>query len=376
MPMRVSSGNMAAARGDAAPCESPPPQRAAPREPPKQRADPVVYWERQGADCLCAVHCLNALLQAPHFSAELLAELARELDHEEMQLLGSEFDANGESSNVDSRGNFSSQVVIRALQQCDFSVFDSNHAALRAEIAERPELETGYVCNIHRHWLTLRKLQWHKTHAWFNLNSRGVGGPTYLDTEGLSQMLTSIKSKGHTVLVIRGAFDPPVPERFAAAGLLESHQMFLNRDRMKEMQLEAVAAQRERIRAKGSLIDAVAHGLLDLAKKGHWDLLFDELEKAEQSRAEPEGPRYVDRIPPPRRYGLLHFAALQGRARELERLIWDFSAHSDLRTVPDGLSAADVARDAGHTVVFDALAGGGVVGDAGPLPDKRRMILI
>lgn len=46
-----------------------------------------VYWERQGVDSLCGVHCINSLLQGaifintgPYFDEIQLSEMALELD--------------------------------------------------------------------------------------------------------------------------------------------------------------------------------------------------------------------------------------------------------------------------------------------------------
>ena len=40
---------------------------------------------RQEDDNMCAQHCLNALIQQPHFHAAMLAEIAMELDMQERE---------------------------------------------------------------------------------------------------------------------------------------------------------------------------------------------------------------------------------------------------------------------------------------------------
>ena len=40
---------------------------------------------RQEDDNMCAQHCLNALIQQPHFHAAMLAEIAMELDIQEKE---------------------------------------------------------------------------------------------------------------------------------------------------------------------------------------------------------------------------------------------------------------------------------------------------
>lgn len=62
---------------------------------------------------LCGQHALNNLLQAPMFTAQDLADIARQLDALEAAQLGG---AGGESQNYDDSGFFSLQVMENALQ--------------------------------------------------------------------------------------------------------------------------------------------------------------------------------------------------------------------------------------------------------------------
>jgi ataxin-3 len=40
----------------------------------------LIYWEKQDStDKLCALHCVNSLLQGPYFSEVDLAEIAQEV---------------------------------------------------------------------------------------------------------------------------------------------------------------------------------------------------------------------------------------------------------------------------------------------------------
>ena len=50
----------------------------------------VVYFEKQGQDMLCGLHCINALLQGPIFDEVSLSQIAITLDREERQLLAGE----------------------------------------------------------------------------------------------------------------------------------------------------------------------------------------------------------------------------------------------------------------------------------------------
>ncbi len=47
-----------------------------------------VYFEKQGKDNLCGLHCINALLQGPIFDEVSLSQIAQALDKEEAELLG------------------------------------------------------------------------------------------------------------------------------------------------------------------------------------------------------------------------------------------------------------------------------------------------
>ena len=50
----------------------------------------LVYFEKQGQDMLCGLHCINVLLQGPMFDEVQLAAIAIQLDQEEQALLDEE----------------------------------------------------------------------------------------------------------------------------------------------------------------------------------------------------------------------------------------------------------------------------------------------
>ena len=75
-----------------------------------------VYFEKQGGDMMCGVHCVNALLQGPYFDEVAMGQIAMKLDEDEKKLMGN--DANEvmregglrkglTSHNVAMDGNFS-----------------------------------------------------------------------------------------------------------------------------------------------------------------------------------------------------------------------------------------------------------------------------
>ena len=63
-----------------------------------------VYFEKQGKDNLCGLHCINALLQGPVFDEISLSQIAQALDKEEAELLGGQLDL--ATRNVAIDGNY------------------------------------------------------------------------------------------------------------------------------------------------------------------------------------------------------------------------------------------------------------------------------
>ena len=67
---------------------------------------------------LCGMHVINALLQGPIFDEVSLGQIAQQLDNEERMLLGRQDSFyNQPSHNVAADGNFSIQVLTKAMEQ-------------------------------------------------------------------------------------------------------------------------------------------------------------------------------------------------------------------------------------------------------------------
>lgn len=79
---------------------------------------PAIFFEKQEGQ-LCAQHALNNLLQGQYFTAVDLAEIARELDEEELKQ-SSEKDIKDQnqqgSCNYNETGFFSIQVIAKGLR--------------------------------------------------------------------------------------------------------------------------------------------------------------------------------------------------------------------------------------------------------------------
>lgn len=168
-----------------------------------------VFHEKQVAG-LCAVHCLNALLQCPMFTAVDLAQLASELDELERQVLieGADGRTDGaellsflaqDSSNVAEDGNYSIQVLQRALQPFQLELE-------RASPREAASLDrcTAFIANQGEHWLCQRRIG----NDWWNLNSL-LDAPQFLSRFYVEAYLASLVDQGYDLFVVRGELPPP-----------------------------------------------------------------------------------------------------------------------------------------------------------------------
>jgi len=117
----------------------------------------VIYFEKQGQDMLCGLHCINALLQGPLFDEVTLSQIAQQLDQEERQLLAGENAAfhNEPSSNVAGDGNFSIQVLSKALNQ-----FNISTTPLLSQSVNQSEMaaEQAFIAHKGNHWIAIRKV--------------------------------------------------------------------------------------------------------------------------------------------------------------------------------------------------------------------------
>jgi len=155
----------------------------------------LIYHERQ-RDQLCGVHALNSLLQGPFFSAPDLAAIAAELDAEEQSLLDAAHFA-GESENVDASGNFSVQVLSKALDVFGLTLRSLAHPSEGAA-REDAAREVAYVCNLERHWFALRNVNG----TWWNLNSLATA-PKKIGSFYLEAFLRQLEVDGYSIFIVR-----------------------------------------------------------------------------------------------------------------------------------------------------------------------------
>ncbi|KMZ58771.1 Ataxin 3 variant ref [Zostera marina] len=172
----------------------------------------LLYHEVQESK-LCAVHCVNTVLQGPFFTELDLAALASDLDHKEREVIVShDQDAlsshdflSEDSHNVSMDGDFSIQVLERALEVWDLKVIP-----LDSPVAEPskhdPELENAYICHLQNHWFCIRKVNG----EWYNFNSL-YAAPEHLTRFYLSAYLDTLKSSGWSIFLVRGNFPKDCP---------------------------------------------------------------------------------------------------------------------------------------------------------------------
>ncbi|XP_044473668.1 ataxin-3 homolog [Mangifera indica] len=171
----------------------------------------MLYHEVQESK-LCAVHCVNTVLQGPFFSEIDLAALASDLDRKERQMMleGGVSAYSGdllteESHNVSLDGDFSIQVLQKALEVWDLQVIPLNCPI--AEPAQiDPEQENAFICHLHDHWFCIRKVNG----EWYNFDSL-YAAPEHLSKFYLSASLDSLKGFGWSIFLVRGSFPKECP---------------------------------------------------------------------------------------------------------------------------------------------------------------------
>ncbi|KAL3531733.1 hypothetical protein ACH5RR_005254 [Cinchona calisaya] len=168
----------------------------------------MLYHEVQESK-LCAVHCVNTVLQGPFFSEFDLAALASDLDLRERQMMlqaGGDFLPDpDESHNVSLDGDFSIQVLEKALEVWDLQVIPLDSPV--AEPAQfDPELENAFICHLQNHWFCIRKVNG----EWYNFNSL-YAAPEHLSKFYLSAYLSSLKDSGWSIFLVRGNFPKECP---------------------------------------------------------------------------------------------------------------------------------------------------------------------
>jgi ataxin-3 len=182
-----------------------------------------LYHERQFS-LLCGQHALNSLLQGPYFTAEDLTAIAVEFDEREKNLMREAGVDSADflkymaedSGNAAADGNYSIQVLTRALETWNLKCIP----ALSPEAGNAwkdPSRERAFICNLDRHWLTLRRCEIldTKVHSesvggsgWWNFNST-FPAPQPISDLYLAEFLRQLKDEGYGIFVCRGVLPEP-----------------------------------------------------------------------------------------------------------------------------------------------------------------------
>lgn len=163
-----------------------------------------MYWEQQRSDQLCAVHAINAVLQAPIYTEVDLAEVAQELDREERSM------GRRSAENVSLDGFFSIQVIIRALHSQGITLEYLDQSQFLSGQSD-PTNATSLIFNLHSHWQTYRKV----AEVWLDLNSLNpLPGPVVISSFALASNIEAMIGSGYTVFLATGSFRKYRKEEF------------------------------------------------------------------------------------------------------------------------------------------------------------------
>lgn len=201
----------------------------------------VCYWEKQQADKLCAVHCLNAVVQGPRFSAGQMGEVARKLDMQEQEL---GISSGQGSQNVDASGNFSISVIENALSEQGLQAVNLDRPDIRQSVYGQCA-EHAFICNSHAraHWFALRKV----FGRWWNLDSLAAS-PVPVSDFALIAFLESTMQSGFTIFVIRSFEKQAIvtlPDPISSTRRTASNQYYLTEAQIEE--LKAAHARGEQL---------------------------------------------------------------------------------------------------------------------------------
>lgn len=186
-----------------------------------------VYHERQLGG-LCGVHCLNNLLQGPHFGPGDLAEIGVQLDQEERALVRQNSDEEQsapvgcEAYNVDSSadgGNFSIQVLTVALRRFKLELVSSRHPEMKGPMKDPAMATEAFLCQSSDHWFAIRKV----SEDFWNLNSTRKR-PAKVSPFYLAAWLAQLQAEGNTIFLVLGSLPTPTQPLDAELGT-EKHQL-------------------------------------------------------------------------------------------------------------------------------------------------------
>ena len=169
-------------------------------------SEKYIFHEVQDS-MLCGQHALNNLLQESCFTPVDLAEIAQDLDAQEMKFMteGGSITSDTmkflseKSGNVDESGNFSIQVLRAAIQR-SHGIELISWTADTGQEAKEMTAEQGFIVNRSSHWFTIRKI----STRWWNLNS-SLEYPEVITEFYLTAFLSQLIGDGYTVFQAKGS---------------------------------------------------------------------------------------------------------------------------------------------------------------------------
>ncbi|ORY84137.1 Josephin-domain-containing protein [Leucosporidium creatinivorum] len=170
----------------------------------------TIYHEKQEAgSMLCGQHALNNLLQESAFTAQDLADIARQLDALELQQLGVVEGAQlagGESNNYDDSGFFSVEVLSKALEVLGLRLVRWKSQEMKYA-RDHPEQMEGFVLNHQLHWYSIRRFG--RPERFYNLDSC-IPQPSWISPTYLGLSLREAELQGYSIFAVVPADDSRV----------------------------------------------------------------------------------------------------------------------------------------------------------------------
>lgn len=153
-----------------------------------------IYHEKQ-IGSLCAIHCVNNLLQGPVFTEFEFRRVAAELDRAEASLLGGQ-DMDYGNARLD--GFFNVQVVQAVLEGAGYSL---QTWTKKVDAQMDTAKETGFILNKREHWFAIR----HIGQEWFDLNSC-IKTPVHYEDRDVRYHIWDAVKEGYSVFCVRGNY--------------------------------------------------------------------------------------------------------------------------------------------------------------------------
>lgn len=205
-----------------------------------------IYFEKQGANRMCGLHCLNAIVQGPLYHEGDLTQAAASLDAHERTLLTPRSRANFHSGNVALDGHFSFSVIEACLRKrrLDCIPWLSERASL---FRQNPGLAVAYLLHTNDHWLCLRKVN--KT--WYRLDSLRAA-PQRLSGR-FEYELDDFMKRGYLVFIVMPEEGRQFPSVDVQPDRLRPHQMLLTEEESEKLlkdEEERLIREHEELRRK------------------------------------------------------------------------------------------------------------------------------